>query len=165
MWMPSVLNASSRQGIQLVEDSLCNLCGSSGHLGDECDFIAIKSSAQVAFEEALVGIHRSIVHRVYVLASDLYHLHYPRFFYPGQTVKTLASSEASLLPVPLIGLAQAVASLLSSSSAHNYLLASFLSQRSLIDSVARITVRLSFSITPLSETPFKNVSRRNSTKK
>ena len=57
---------------------------------------------------------------------------------------TLASSKAYLLLVPLIGpdfqelaILQAVASLMSSSSAQTYRSASFLSQRYLVDPVAQ----------------------------
>ena len=84
-----------------MEDPPCNLCGLLDHLGDKCDFIATKTSPQVAFKEPLTGIHRRVVYRVYVLASDLYRLHYPQF-YPGPFVDTLINSKVDLLLVPLI---------------------------------------------------------------
>ena len=131
------------QGTQLIKDPPCNLCGSSNHLSDECDFIAVAASSQVAFEDPSVGVHRGIVHRVYSLASDLYRVHHPRF-HPGPSVSTFSNTEAYLLPVPLvgpdyqeIGIAQAVTSLLDSASELNYLSVSFLRQRAIVDPVAQ----------------------------
>jgi hypothetical protein len=80
--------AIASQGTQIIEDHPCGLCGSSGHLGDECDFIAVEASTRVAFEDPSAGIHRGIVHRVYTLSSELYRLHHPRF-YPGLSEETL----------------------------------------------------------------------------
>ena len=138
----AIHRAQVAQGTQFIEDPPCNFCGSSTHLGDECDFIAVETTEGGIFEEPSIGIHRSIVHRVYALASELYLLHYPRF-YPGQSEDTLASSEAYLLPVPLTGpdfqelaLSQAVATLLASSSVGRYSLSPFLVQRAFVDSVA-----------------------------
>jgi hypothetical protein len=134
--------AIASQGTQIIEDHPCGLCGSSSHLGDECDFIAVEASSRVAFEDPSAGIHRGIVHRVYALSIELYRLHHPRF-YPGPSEETLVRTEAYLLPVPLvgpdyqeIGIAQAVVSLVGSSSTRNYLTSSFLSQRSIVDAVA-----------------------------
>lgn len=138
----AIHRAKASQGTQLIEDPPCDICGSTSHLGDECDRIAVESTAEGTFEEPATGIHRSIVHRVYVLASELYLLHHPRFF-PGPTTDTLASSDAYLLPVPLTGpdfqelaLSQAVTTFLASSSAECYFTSSFLLQRALVDSVA-----------------------------
>jgi hypothetical protein len=134
--------AVSSQGTQFIEDPPCDLCGSSDHLSDECDFIAVEASSQVSFEDPSTGIHRSIVHRVYSLASDLYRLHHPRF-YPGPAVSTLVNTDAYLLPVPLvgpdyqeIGISRSVAFLVASSTTRDYLSASFLRQRSIVDAVA-----------------------------
>ena len=88
--------AKRSQETQLVEDPPCSLCGSSNHLGDECNFIAVKTSTQVALEEPSARIHHWVIHWIYVLTLDLYCLHYPQF-YPGLTVDTLASLEAYLL--------------------------------------------------------------------
>jgi hypothetical protein len=135
--------AIASQGTQFIEDPPCDLCGSSGHLGDECDFVAVEASTRVAFEDPSAGIHRGIVHRLYALSSELYLLHHPRF-YPGLSGETLARTEAHLLPDSLfgpdyqeIGISQAVGSLVGSSSTRNYLTTSFLSQRSIVDAVAQ----------------------------
>jgi hypothetical protein len=151
--------ATSSQGTQFIEDSPCSICGSSSHLSDECDFIAVESSTKVSFEAPSTGIHRGIVHKVFALASDLYRLHYPRF-YPGPSASTLVSSDAYLLPVPLvgpdyqeIGISKAVASLVETSSARNYLKVSFLSQRSIVDAVAQPYHSAAF---PLDYTSFRD---------
>jgi hypothetical protein len=151
--------AVASQGTQFIEDPPCDLCGSSGHLGDECDFIAVEASTRVAFEDPSAGIHRGIVHRVYSLASELYRLHYPRF-YPGLSEETIVRSEAYLLPVPLvgpdyqeIGITQAVGSLVGSSSTQNYLTTSFLSQRSIVDAVAQSFYSAAF---PLDYSSFRD---------
>ena len=151
--------ARTSQGTHLVEDPPCSLCGSSAHLGDECDYIAVEASSQASFEEPSAGIHRGVVHRVYLLAAELYRLHYPRFF-PGPTLDTLLSPQAYLLPVPLTGpdyqeisISQAVASLVSSASPQNYRTVSFLRQRFLVDAVAQPYHSLSF---PLDYTSFRD---------
>jgi hypothetical protein len=111
-------------------------------LSDECDFIAVEAGSQVSFEDPSSGIHRSMVHRVCSLASDLCRLHHPRF-YPGPAVCTLVNTDACLLPVPLVGpdcqeirVSRLVAFLVASSTTRDCLSASFLSQRSMVDAVA-----------------------------
>ena len=98
----AIKQAKASQGTQLIKDPPCSLCGSTTHSGDECDFIAVESTTEGIFEKPATGIHRSIVHRGYALASELYLLHYPRF-YPGHTEDTLATSDAYLFPVRLSG--------------------------------------------------------------
>jgi hypothetical protein len=83
------------------QDPPCDLCGSSIHLSDECDFIAVESNGS-DFEEPSVGIHRGIIHRLYVQTIDLYRLLYPRF-YPGPSEGVLATTITETLPVPLTG--------------------------------------------------------------
>jgi hypothetical protein len=90
------------QGTQSIHDPPCHLCGSLIHLSEECDFIAVEASDKAAFEDPSTGIHRGIVHRVFQQSVDLYQLLYPRF-YPGPRNEVCDSSEAYLLPVPLVG--------------------------------------------------------------
>jgi hypothetical protein len=69
---------------QHLFDPHCDLCGSTVHLSSECD-IATKEgpkALEVTSENPAIGIHRAIVHRLYIQACDLYQLLYPRF-YPG----------------------------------------------------------------------------------
>jgi hypothetical protein len=76
--------ACAALGTQALRDPPCDLCGSLLHLSDECDFIE-RDACQlldVAPEDPAIGIHRAIVHRLYLEACNLYQLIYP-LFYPG----------------------------------------------------------------------------------
>jgi hypothetical protein len=53
------------------------------------------------FEDPSQGIHRSIIHQIYVEVCILYQQSYPRF-YPG-TYDLLASQREQVLPAPLTG--------------------------------------------------------------
>jgi hypothetical protein len=153
--------AINSQGTHLVKDPPCSLCGSVVHLGEECDFIAVEGSNQVAFEDPSAGIHRGSVHRVCSLASELCRLLCPRF-YPGFVADTLPLPEGLLLPVSFspgidyqeLAIAQAVASLVKSISAQNYLTRSFLGQRAFVDVVGQPYHSASF---PLDYTSFRDI--------
>jgi hypothetical protein len=82
---------------QDLRDPPCDLCGSTLHLSDECDRIERKNSS--VSEAPSTGIHRAIVHRLYLQACDLYRLVHPRF-YPGPHV---TQSTDDNYPVPPTG--------------------------------------------------------------
>jgi hypothetical protein len=73
--------AKNALGTQKLSDPPCDRCGSNIHLTDECDIVA-QEVGQRDFkeEDPSVGIHRAIVHRLYLQACDLYRLLYPSFY-------------------------------------------------------------------------------------
>jgi hypothetical protein len=83
---------------QDLRDPPCDLCGSTVHLSDECDRIERVNPHNIS-EDPSIGIHRAIVHRLYLQSCDLYRLVHPRF-YPGPLV---GDSTEDIYPVPLTG--------------------------------------------------------------
>jgi hypothetical protein len=88
----------SQHTLDLI-DPPCNWCDSTGHLTDECDQVARETGLRSTSEDPAIGIHRAIVHRLYLQACDLYRILYPRF-YPGPRIKPEVEET---LPVPLTG--------------------------------------------------------------
>jgi hypothetical protein len=82
-----------------LTDPPCDWCDSTGHLSDECDRVARDSGLISTSEDPAIGIHRAIVHRLYLQTCDLYCILYPRF-YPGPKPKPETEEK---LPVPFIG--------------------------------------------------------------
>jgi hypothetical protein len=94
--------ACASQGTQFVQDPPCATCGSSSHLSEECDFIAVESNDNEGGDlSPASSIHRGIVHRLYVQSLDLYRLSYPRY-YPGPSDEVLVAEILDTSPVPLI---------------------------------------------------------------
>jgi hypothetical protein len=82
-------------------DSYCNFCDESGHSATECNNRFDEARAhEAAPEDPSRGIHRAIVHRLYLHACDLYRSLYPRF-YPGPEERL--SPPEDIYPVPLTG--------------------------------------------------------------
>jgi hypothetical protein len=80
---------------QHLFDPPCDLCGSTVHLSSECDTATKEGpkALEVTSENPAIGIHRAIVHRLYIQACDLYRLLYPRF-YPGpSTIEDIGVNE------------------------------------------------------------------------
>jgi hypothetical protein len=61
----------------------CDFCDASGHLSYECQVTQdIPDLLKTVSEKPSTGIHRAIVHRLYLQACELYRSSYP-LFYPG----------------------------------------------------------------------------------
>jgi hypothetical protein len=89
----------SQDTLELI-DPPCDWCDSTSHLTGECDRIARDSGLISTSEDPAIGIHRAIVHRLYLQTCDLYHILYPGF-YPGPSP---AKSEVEeTLSIPLTG--------------------------------------------------------------
>jgi hypothetical protein len=85
--------ARSALRTQGICDPPCQLCESTHHLSDECDYIARETHA--ISEDATTSIHHAIIHRLYLQTYDLYKLAHPRFF-PGDQETTSEIYPASL---------------------------------------------------------------------
>ena len=97
----------------LPSDPLCEHCESPFHLANDCDIadtlealeredqLESTSTSQVStHEDPSTGIHRSIVHRLYLNVCELYTVHHPRF-YTGPTIPQ--TQPQVIYPVPLAG--------------------------------------------------------------
>ena len=94
----------ARRGVRQTDnagDLYCQFCDSGAHSTETCDITqAPRERLETAPEDPSVGIHRAIVHRLYLQACDLYRLLYPRF-YPGPQPRAFQPEE--VYPVPLTG--------------------------------------------------------------
>jgi hypothetical protein len=61
-----------------LQDPPCGICGSITHLTDECDLVEKEGRTQTTPEDPSLGIHRAILHRLYLQVCDLYRLSYPK---------------------------------------------------------------------------------------
>jgi hypothetical protein len=97
-------------------DPLCDNCESPFHSSDHCDILDTLNSVRAldilesveveahhpntsTEEDPQVGIHRGIIHRLYLATCSLYRLQHPRF-YPGPQERVEPSQ---VFPVPLTG--------------------------------------------------------------
>jgi hypothetical protein len=96
---PATLRCPSEAAVE--PDFYCNFCDESGHSATECDNRFEEARVhEAAAEDPSRGIHRAIVHRLYLHACDLYRSLYPRF-YPGPEERP--SLPEDIYPVPLTG--------------------------------------------------------------
>jgi hypothetical protein len=78
----------------------CNFCECDEHSTQDCQArVGSSPSETVSLENPSLGIHRAIVHRLYLSACELY-LHYHPRFYTGPIPRT---HRPEVLPVPLSG--------------------------------------------------------------
>ena len=97
----------------LPSDPLCDHCESPFHLTNDCDIadtlealeredqLELTSTSQVStLEDPSAGIHRSIIHRLYLNVCELYAVHHPRFYTGPKLPKT---EPQVVYPVPLAG--------------------------------------------------------------
>ena len=83
------------------ESNYCYFCDSGNHSTADCNVThIITDPVESASENPSEGIHRAIVHRVYLQGCELYRLLYPRW-YPGPEPKT--SEKEEVFPVPTTG--------------------------------------------------------------
>jgi hypothetical protein len=98
----------SQQVLDFIKDPPCDWCDSTGHLTDECDHVVREPGLKSNSEDPATGIHRAIVHRLYLQTCDLYSLLYPRF-YPGPRAKPPDIQEKPVGPDYLVlAISQAV---------------------------------------------------------
>ena len=154
--------ACASQGTTSLQDPPCTICGSSIHLSDECEFIAVLSNAEDSFEDPSAGIHRGIIHRLYTHSAELYKLLYPNFF-PGSLRSEPSPPEAlaiqslpSLPDYQEIGISRAVALLTTLSSTLE--LNSFPQERALVDQIAQPFHSAAF---PLDYSDFRDQIHQN----
>ena len=87
---------------KFVESTYCFNCDSDSHSTEDCNISHSSTTdpLESASENPSEGIHRAIVHRVYLQACELYRLLYPRW-YPG--LEQNSSEKEEVFPVPITG--------------------------------------------------------------
>jgi hypothetical protein len=91
-----------------LQDPPCNLCGSVVHLTDEYDSVVREGRTQADPEDPSIGIHRAILHRLYLQVCDLYRLSYPNHCPSSRPIADGPSEAPDYLR---LGISQAVADL------------------------------------------------------
>ena len=75
----------------------CDSCDTDGHSTKNCDVNqGLSKSLKTVSEDPSAGIHRAIIHRLYLQACELYVLVYPSF-YPGGVDRQTELKVASLV--------------------------------------------------------------------
>ena len=92
--------SNGRQSDLNLQEPHCNFCDSNKHETEECSIRDTCAIQEICPEDPARGIHRAIVHRLYLQACDLYRRSYPRF-YPGPEERNPAPED--IYPVPLTG--------------------------------------------------------------
>ena len=86
----------------LAVGSSCEYCESTSHSTEECDRVSDEDELEEEIklspaEDPSTGIHRAIVHRLYLQTCDLYLLLYPKV-YPGPPRDRPARAEVHAVP-------------------------------------------------------------------